>query len=30
MAEQPGITKAGESLDNIVWDILGQTYKPAI
>jgi quercetin dioxygenase-like cupin family protein len=28
MAEQPGITKAGESLDNIVWDILGQTYKP--
>jgi quercetin dioxygenase-like cupin family protein len=28
MAEQAGITKAGESLDNIVWDILGQTYKP--
>jgi len=28
MAEELGITKAGESLDNIVWDILGQTYKP--
>ena len=23
-----GITRRGESLDNVVWDILGQTYKP--
>lgn len=23
-----GITKAGESLDGTVWNILGQTYKP--
>jgi quercetin dioxygenase-like cupin family protein len=28
MSEATGITRAGESLDNIVWDILGQTYKP--
>jgi hypothetical protein len=28
MATQLGITRGGESLDNIVWDILGQTYKP--
>ena len=24
----PGITKAGEGVDNIVWNILGQTYVP--
>src|SRR5271155_5063616 len=24
----PGITKAGEGLDNIAWNILGQTYVP--
>jgi quercetin dioxygenase-like cupin family protein len=28
MAAELGITRAGEALDNIVWDILGQTYKP--
>ncbi len=28
MAVEGGITRHGESLDNIVWDILGQTYKP--
>jgi quercetin dioxygenase-like cupin family protein len=28
MASETGITRAGESLDNVVWDILGQTYKP--
>jgi len=28
MPEATGITRAGESLDGIVWDILGQTYKP--
>jgi quercetin dioxygenase-like cupin family protein len=28
MAAQSGITRSGEGLDNIVWDILGQTYKP--
>jgi quercetin dioxygenase-like cupin family protein len=28
MATEPGITRYGESLDNIVWNILGQTYKP--
>jgi hypothetical protein len=28
MADEPGITRYGESLDNIVWNILGQTYKP--
>jgi quercetin dioxygenase-like cupin family protein len=28
MAEEPGITRSGEGLDNIVWDILGQTYRP--
>jgi len=24
----PGITPAGEGMDNTVWNILGQTYKP--
>jgi mannose-6-phosphate isomerase-like protein (cupin superfamily) len=24
----PGVTKAGEGLDNISWNILGQTYVP--
>ena len=24
----PGITKAGDGLDNIAWNILGQTYVP--
>ena len=28
MAAELGITRAGEGLDGIVWDILGQTYKP--
>jgi quercetin dioxygenase-like cupin family protein len=28
MAAEAGITRYGESLDNIVWNILGQTYKP--
>jgi quercetin dioxygenase-like cupin family protein len=28
MAAEAGITRYGESLDGIVWDILGQTYKP--
>ena len=28
MAAESGITRHGESLDNVVWDILGQTYKP--
>jgi hypothetical protein len=28
MAAEPGITRQGESLDNAVWDILGQTCKP--
>ena len=28
MALAPGITKAGEGLDNISWNILGQTYVP--
>jgi quercetin dioxygenase-like cupin family protein len=28
MAAELGITRSGESLNNIVWDILGQTYKP--
>ena len=25
---EAGITRAGESLDGVVWHILGQTYKP--
>jgi mannose-6-phosphate isomerase-like protein (cupin superfamily) len=28
MTLAPGITKAGEGLDNISWNILGQTYVP--
>ena len=28
MGVELGITRSGESLDNVVWDILGQTYKP--
>ena len=28
MSLPPGITKAGEGLDNIAWNILGQTYVP--
>jgi len=28
MAIELGITRFGESLDNVVWNILGQTYKP--
>ena len=28
MADEAGITRYGDSLDNVVWDILGQTYKP--
>jgi quercetin dioxygenase-like cupin family protein len=28
MAEETGITRAGESLDGVAWDIMGQTYKP--
>jgi quercetin dioxygenase-like cupin family protein len=28
MAAESGITRSGESLDDIVWDILGQTYRP--
>lgn len=28
MAVELGITRSGGSLDNVVWDILGQTYKP--
>jgi quercetin dioxygenase-like cupin family protein len=28
MAVELGITRSGESLNNVVWNILGQTYKP--
>ena len=28
MSLTPGITKAGEGIDNIAWNILGQTYVP--
>ena len=28
MAAESGITRHGESLDGVVWDILGQTYRP--
>ena len=28
MSLAPGVTKAGEGLDNIAWNILGQTYVP--
>jgi quercetin dioxygenase-like cupin family protein len=27
-AEEAGITRGGESLDGVVWNILGQTYRP--
>jgi quercetin dioxygenase-like cupin family protein len=27
-AAQLGITRSGEGLDDVVWNILGQTYKP--
>ena len=30
MSLAPGITKAGEGLDNIAWNILGQTYVPKV
>jgi quercetin dioxygenase-like cupin family protein len=28
MAVELGITRKGESIGNVVWDILGQTYRP--
>jgi hypothetical protein len=28
MQVELGITRSGESLDNVVWNILGQTYNP--
>jgi quercetin dioxygenase-like cupin family protein len=28
MASDSGITRGGESLDGVVWDVMGQTYKP--
>jgi quercetin dioxygenase-like cupin family protein len=28
MASETGITRFNDSLDGVVWDILGQTYKP--
>src|ERR1700749_2951299 len=28
MAVELGITRKGESINNVVWNILGQTYKP--
>lgn len=28
MAAETGITRYGESLNGVTWDILGQTYKP--
>ena len=28
MIMTPGITKAGEGIDNVVWNILGQIYVP--
>ena len=28
MAVESGITRSGESLNNVVWNILGQTYRP--
>ena len=30
MSLAPGITKAGEGLDNIAWNILGQIYVPKV
>jgi quercetin dioxygenase-like cupin family protein len=28
MASEKGVTRSGGSLDDLVWDVLGQTYKP--
>lgn len=28
MKTETGITRGGDSLDGVVWDIMGQTYKP--
>ena len=28
MASERGVTRSGESLDGVVWDVMGQTYKP--
>ncbi len=28
MAAEQGVTRGGESLDGVVWDVMGQTYKP--
>ena len=28
MATEQGITRGGESLDGVVWDVMGQVYKP--
>jgi quercetin dioxygenase-like cupin family protein len=28
MAAELGITRSGEGLDGVIWNILGQTYKP--
>ena len=28
MTGEKGITRGGESLDGVVWDVMGQTYKP--
>ncbi len=28
MKPETGITRGGDSLDNVAWDVMGQTYKP--
>ena len=28
MEQELGVTRAGEGLDGVVWDVMGQTYKP--
>lgn len=28
MAHEQGITRGGDSLDGVAWDVMGQTYKP--
>lgn len=28
MTTEQGITRGGDSLDGVVWDVMGQTYKP--
>ncbi len=28
MAHEQGVTRGGGSLDGVVWDVMGQTYKP--